>query len=501
MSAEDEVTGSRRAPAEKGGRADLTARLKEVDPRQLELFLDQLQATKAKKTFGQFAEEWRANVSRVWWEKERPRFEHLRPLFDFTESELTPRRVKDHLTALRRKGCAADYCNKIQATGKLIIAEAQLSEEWTKLNPFSVVRRMRARKKKRPTLTIPEARAALPFLREDRRWMAATMLSLGLRNGEELGLLKTAVDLRAKELLVHRSHERDETKTGEDRLVFIPDELVPILEEAIRKSPSETLVFADENGKQWRHDTNLTRTLGDALRKADVVTGYRYHCRRKGCGYKETRPEKLALRCPKCNFKLLVIGIPKKMRWYDLRHSCATLHRLAGADPLAVKVALGHARVDPTDDIYTHLTPAFQRRELNKLRLFEAPEPPAPKNGGGEGESLTSTKNESLLFRAETQTSICNESVSMSSNTAMGVGAGEHPTAGLLSRGSGVRAPRDSMSENAEIEVLSPSSRGPGRWPFKPVTRVRIPSGTQGFSSDSGGLTVQTCARAGGFVR
>jgi hypothetical protein len=41
-----------------------------------------------------------------------------------------------------------------------------------------------------------------------------------------------------------------------------------------------------------------------------------------------------------------------------------------------------------------------------------------------------------------------------------------------------VRETEPFASETHRQEFGSPSSRGPGRWPFKPVTRVRIPSGT-----------------------
>jgi integrase len=60
---------------------------------------------------------------------------------------------------------------------------------------------------------------------------------------------------------------------------------------------------------------------------------------------------------------------PRALRFYDLRHTAATLHREAGCDPLVIKLLLGHAASDPTDDIYSHLSLEFQQTQLDKLEL------------------------------------------------------------------------------------------------------------------------------------
>ena len=49
---------------------------------------------------------------------------------------------------------------------------------------------------------------------------------------------------------------------------------------------------------------------------------------------------------------------------------------------------------------------------------------------------------------------------------------------------------------------MSPSSRGLGRWPFKPATRVRIPSGTLRFSAFHGAYSAgHKAAQEGCFLR
>jgi integrase len=150
--------------------------------------------------------------------------------------------------------------------------------------------------------------------------------------------------------------------------VPIPDRLFPVIQEAIADSPSEHVFPGADGGKQ-RDDVKLSKTLQSAFRAAGLVSGWRYICGRKGCGFKEERQVREPSKCPTCGQRLIVVGIPREVRFYDLRHAAATLHRKAGCDPLVVQLALGHAATNTTDEIYTHFTKEEIRVELNKLSL------------------------------------------------------------------------------------------------------------------------------------
>lgn len=303
-------------------------------------------------------------------ENERRHIEHMRPLWALSEETLRPLRVKELMNALLQPAgplCPASV-NKVVSTGRRIIREAQINDQWRGANPFEVVRRLRETKPTHRTLSLAECRALLPSLRADRRREVLTMLYLGPRPGEWMALRKEDVNLTLAMLTIRRSHGRDATKTGKVRTVPIPGPLLDVLGEAMALSPSG-LVFPGRDGKRQRADTKLSRMLRDALRRAGVVTGYRYSCRRKGCGHKEERAELLGLHCPACNFKLWARGMPPHVRYYDLRHSAASLHREAGCDPLVIQLALGHAAENLTDSIYTHLSAEYIRRELSKLNI------------------------------------------------------------------------------------------------------------------------------------
>ena len=60
-------------------------------------------------------------------------------------------------------------------------------------------------------------------------------------------------------------------------------------------------------------------------------------------------------------------GLPKNIRFYDLRHTCATLLLAAGENPKIVSERLGHASITLTLDTYSHVLPDMQKTAADKL--------------------------------------------------------------------------------------------------------------------------------------
>jgi integrase len=52
-------------------------------------------------------------------------------------------------------------------------------------------------------------------------------------------------------------------------------------------------------------------------------------------------------------------GISQKVRFHDLRRTCATLLLLKGAHPRLVQEWLGHASISITMDTYSHVLPGM----------------------------------------------------------------------------------------------------------------------------------------------
>ena len=57
----------------------------------------------------------------------------------------------------------------------------------------------------------------------------------------------------------------------------------------------------------------------------------------------------------------------KQIRLHDLRHSHASMLINAGVHPLAISKRLGHARVDMTLNVYSHLYPSYDEKLMNIL--------------------------------------------------------------------------------------------------------------------------------------
>ncbi len=335
---------------------------------------EELRRARAGETFGELSVSWLRRVSkrRVCPDNERRHIRHMQPLAHLREGELTKGAIEDLfgdlLAPLGPLGAAT--INKVRSTGRLIIRDAQGNGLWHGLNPFELVDRLRQVRPIWPTLALEEVRLVLPRLREDRRRLCKTVLLVGLRPGEALGLRKVDVDLKAKVLKVRRSHGRNQTKTGKEREFPIPDDLVEDLRDAMGSSPGE-YVFPKPDGSRQRADTKLAKILRTAIKAAGIVTGYKYRCRKQSCSFDGLlqRASKEEVACPECAQPMVAAGIPKHLRFYDLRHSSSTLHRKAKCDPLVVREMMGHASKNQTDETYTHLDEEYRRVELNKLKL------------------------------------------------------------------------------------------------------------------------------------
>jgi integrase len=59
-------------------------------------------------------------------------------------------------------------------------------------------------------------------------------------------------------------------------------------------------------------------------------------------------------------------GLPK-IRFHDLRHTCATLLLSRNVNPKIVQEMLGHANISETMDTYSHVLPAMQEAAVSAL--------------------------------------------------------------------------------------------------------------------------------------
>lgn len=338
----------------------------------------------AKPTFGELAKSWFEYIrtKRVEPENERRLMARLEPLFGLTEDTLTAAGVIELLDRQTLPGSekklTAAMRNKIRGVGRMIVEWGQLSQTWNKPNPFALTKREKEPRRKYELLTLSELYKVQLHLRPDRLRLFRCALHLGMRPGELIGLRISDIDFPNNVIHIARSRERDETKTGEPRDIPLHPAVLTDLLDACVEAKGDFVFGHRLDGSIESHNTKLTRILRTAMVKADVgVLGADWKCRRSGCGHSELKLGPVDRRrrfyCPKCDFRLLAVPLVRDVRWYDLRHMCATFHHDAGADPVCTKLALGHSLEGTTEEVYTHPTMTKMMVELTKWKLARPP--------------------------------------------------------------------------------------------------------------------------------
>lgn len=348
-------------------------------PEQLTLLADMLAerlrgaaAPPARRTkLLDLAKGWLARQQLVCPDNERRHIEHLRAVHSMTEGELLPSVAEGHLRSLlKTEGgrLSPQSVNKVQATWRRIVRDAQFNGEWGPKNPFALVRRQREPKRTYTTLTAQQLANVIAVTAPlSRQRLFRVSGILGGRKGEWFAVTKGDLDKDRLTITIRRSHERNTTKTGKPRTIPIPEMLVDDFLGQLRDSPSE-LLFPAKDGRRMRRDAKLSRALRVALVDAGIVDGWVLKCRRKNCGFSRPAEDDRPRRCPKCEFRLWPVGVPKPLRYYDLRHTANTLMLEAGVEPWVRKMVMGHGG-DLNDSRYSHASTEFVRRELEKVRL------------------------------------------------------------------------------------------------------------------------------------
>jgi integrase len=277
--------------------------------------------------------------------------------------------VNNMLHELSRAGSAPGSVNRLRASLHSVFATAIEAKKWTGQNPVAGVKTRSVPKRAYSLLRAEEVAKVLEVAGGTWRDLCATAIYLGLRKGELFALRKQDVNLADREITVGRSHDSDTTKGKKAVVLPIPQPLQPFLEHALKSAPG-TLVFPRENGTRRPESTGMEKVWRRVLVRADIVIGYRHTCR--SCAAKKLPsqhefPDGEQRRCPTCNTRMWPAGIPRPMRFHDVRHTTATLLLKAGVPIQHVQRVLRHANVRTTVDTYGHLANEDLRAPLELL--------------------------------------------------------------------------------------------------------------------------------------
>ena len=289
---------------------------------------------------------------------------HIVPLLGkVTLKDLDPRRVDEFTRALTAKGLAP---RSSQYTYSVLRRALQFAVDWKYIPANPASSRMRAAKR-RPVrelskirfLSADEARAFLRAVRGNRyEALYVLAITTGMRQGELLGLQWPDVDFDAAKLTIFRSlHRTKRRRDPEDQAPWFelrqPKtagsrrtlEIPPVTVEALREHQvrqRQQRLLADSS---WQEQKLIfTTRVGTPVDTTNVLYQFQEILKRAGIA---------------------------KMRFYDLRHTHASLLIAEGVHPKKIAERLGHASIKLTMDLYGHLFEGCDKESAERMqRIF-----------------------------------------------------------------------------------------------------------------------------------
>jgi len=207
-------------------------------------------------------------------------------------------------------------------------------------------------------LTVKQARAVLAAAADEPLYaLYATILSLGLRLGEALGLSWDDVDFNKGRIEVRRALQRVKKKMvlldvkteDSNRTIELPAVTIAALgQHQVRQQHAREWAGSGWKGNDW----NLVFTTGKGtpLDERGVLRRFQDRILKKA-------------------------GVPK-MRIHDLRHSAVAILLAQGVNARAISELLGHSSVAFTLQVYGHLMEETRRETANKMDAALAPSQP-----------------------------------------------------------------------------------------------------------------------------
>jgi integrase len=199
-------------------------------------------------------------------------------------------------------------------------------------------------------LTLAQARVLFEQARGDRlEAVYRVALSLGMRQGEILGLRWQDIDFETRVLrvafalqAVHGKLQLVKPKTAHsDRTLQLPATLVQVLKAHRTRQLEERLLAGD----QWQeHGLVFTTRVGTPIHPRNLMRSF---------------------------YALLKRAALPPMRFHDLRHSCASLLAAQGIPARVAMEILGHSDIRLTQNIYTHIFDEAKQHAADVMdRLF-----------------------------------------------------------------------------------------------------------------------------------
>lgn len=213
-------------------------------------------------------------------------------------------------------------------------------------NAARLVKPPKVTQRKTEGLSAEQARAVLAaFDGHDLQSVVLTLLTLGLRRGEALGLHWRDVDLdgrtvhvRGQYILIAGEWQYHELKTDKSRRTLM---LPPFLVDELRRHRAQQAEHRLRLGPTWKdHDLVFPSAYGTPMEGTNLL--HRFHR------------------------QLAATGLPR-MRLHDLRHGAASLLLAKGATLREIMDFLGHSQISLTANLYTHLSDELRNAAADRM--------------------------------------------------------------------------------------------------------------------------------------
>jgi integrase len=314
----------------------------------------------ARQTVSQYLAEWldakkppevRATT---WMGYERMVRVHITPVIGRVKlSQLTPQHIQQVTTRAAARGLVSSSVSEVYGVLRQAL-KAAVRLGLLAQNPTDRTRRPRRERAEISPLTREEAQR---FLRGvELHWLSPLFtlaLSTGMRIGELLALKWREVDLDVGRLSVVASlrweqgsaiYGEPKSRHSRRQIALSPDVVARLRDHQLGQRLQRAMVER-QAGAVWqgdRFDAVFCGELGFPLRE-DRVRAQFYEA-------------------------LDACGI-RRIRFHDLRHTCATLLLLQRVNPKIVSELLGHSSVSITLDIYSHVLPDMQQEAAQAIAV------------------------------------------------------------------------------------------------------------------------------------
>lgn len=270
---------------------------------------------------------------------------HLKPIIGkLPLDKLTPLHVQHLLNSKVASGLSPKTVRYIRGTLRTALNQAV---HWGLIsrNAASLVASPRVEQYEIQPFTPAEARSFLAAIKGDRlEALYSVALTMGLRQGEALGLEWQDVDLELGYLRINKQLQRHDgnfqlvpTKTATSRRTLaLPASIVQSLRDHHLRQADERRASGPPHGWDLVFTTDRGRPIDG------TVVSHHFH-----------------------NL-LESAGLPQR-RFHDLRHSCATLLLVQGVSPRVVMDVLGHSQIALTMNTYSHVIPELKRDAATRM--------------------------------------------------------------------------------------------------------------------------------------